>query len=260
LRSLENYFNFESDNLKLHLGCGHKYLEGWINIDGPKNDLCYNDLKADVHANIVNLEYPDNSVDAILMEAVFEHFPRHLAIIQLRKFYKWLKPGGKVTILVPDFWGTVKMLKKSKSPQEKQFWFRHIFGPQDTIKFGTHYDAFDVEKLKWMFKVVGFNKCSYKFIKRWPSIRFAGVKEEPVKSDSYAKRDIIKYMANYEAKEEAGLAFGAWMKSMKIEAQKKPETPVFHTQEMYKQLGAFNILRNKSRNIVKITLDILRSD
>jgi predicted SAM-dependent methyltransferase len=245
--------------MKLHLGCGHKYLDGWVNVDGPKDDLCYDDLKADVHANIVNLEYPDNSVDDILMEAVFEHFPRHVAIMQLRKLYKWLKPGGKITILVPDFWGTVKMLKKSKSPQEKQFWFRHLFGPQDTIKFGTHYDAFDIEKLKWMFKVVGFNKCNYELIKRWPNIRFAGVKEDPVKSDFDAKRDIVKYMANYEAKDEDSLAFGAWMRSMGIEAQKKPETPLFHTQKIYKRLGVFDILRNKLANIVNSTLAIFRA-
>ena len=94
------------------------------------------------------MDYPDSSVDEILMNAVFEHFPRHIAIVQLRKFYKWLKPdGGKLTILVPDFWGIVEMLKKSKSPKEQQFWFRHLYGPQDTIQFGTHYDVFDVEKL-----------------------------------------------------------------------------------------------------------------
>lgn len=89
--------------MKLHLGCGHNYLEGWVNVDGPKSELCYDDLKADIHANIEDLEYPDNTVDEILMNAVFEHFPRHVAIIQLRKFYKWLKPGGKLTVLVPDF-------------------------------------------------------------------------------------------------------------------------------------------------------------
>jgi len=236
--------------MKLHLGCGHKYLDGWVNVDGPKDDLCYNDLKADVHVNIAKLEYPDNSIDDILMEAVFEHFPRHIAITQLRKFYKWLKPGGKIAILVPDFWGTVKMLKKSKTPQEKQFWFRHLFGPQDTTEFGTHYDAFDVEKLKWMFKVVGFDKCYYEFIKRWPNIRFTGVKEDPPKSDFDANHDIIDYIANYEAKDESGLAFAAWMRSMKMEMQEKPETPVFRTQEMYKRLGVFNRLKNKLRSIV----------
>jgi predicted SAM-dependent methyltransferase len=89
------------NKMKLNLGCGHQYMDGWVNVDAPKDELCYDDLKADVYAKIEDLNYEENSVDEILLNAVFEHFPRHVAIVQLRKFYKWLKPdGGKLTILV----------------------------------------------------------------------------------------------------------------------------------------------------------------
>lgn len=220
--------------MKLNLGCGHKYLEGYINVDAPLEELCYDDIKADVHSRIEDLDYPENSVDEILMEAAFEHFPRHVAIVQLRKFYKWLKPGGEITVDVPDFWGTVKMLKKSRTPQESQFWYRCLFGPQDTLSYGIHYDAFDLEKLKWIFSVVGFNKYRYEYIKYWPSIRFTGIKLEPAKSDDMATKDIVEYMAYLESRDEKGLAFGAWMKEMGLKAH-KPETPVFHTQELSKQ-------------------------
>lgn len=222
--------------MKLHLGCGHNYKEGWINVDAPRDELCYEDIKADVFSSVEELDYPDNSVDEILMEAVFEHFPRHVAIMQLRKFLKWLKPGGKLTILVPDFWETVKMLKMSKGPKEKQFWFRHLFGPQDTVRYGTHYDGFDAEKLEWMFSIVGFNKFHYEYIKRWPAIRFTGIKDEQMKSDEETKHDIINYMAHYEANDEKGRVFGAWMDAMGIEA-KKPETPFFRTQKICKRPG-----------------------
>lgn len=218
--------------MKLHLGCGHNYLEGWVNVDGPKDDLCYDDLKADIHARIEDLEYPENSIDEILMNAVFEHFPRHVAIMQLRKFYKWLKPNGALTILVPDFWGTVEMLRLSKNPMEQQFWFRHLYGPQDTIQFGTHYDAFDVEKLKWLFFIVGFNEYRYEIIKRWPSIRFTGIKDNTIKSDVDAEQDIINYMANYETKDESGIAFRAWMDAMGLKGE-KPKTPAFKTHTLY---------------------------
>ncbi len=236
--------------MKLHLGCGHNYMDGWINIDGPKDELCYNDIKADIHSKIEDLEYPDNSIDEILMNAVFEHFPRHVAIMQLRKFYKWLKPdGGKLTILVPEFWGTVEMLKKSKSPKEQQFWFRHLYGPQDTVQFGTHYDGFDVEKLKWMFSVVGFNKYEYEIIKRWPSIRFTGIKDNKIKTDADAEKDIIDYMANYEAKDESGRLFGAWMNAMGLNAE-KPQTPTFKTHEMFKESIISKII-SKFKQILK---------
>lgn len=235
--------------MKLHLGCGHNYLEGWVNVDGPKDELCYDDLKADLYARIEDLDYPENSVGEILLNAVFEHFPRHVAIMQLRKFYKWLKPDdGKLTIVVPDFWGTVKMLKKSKSPKEQQFWFRHLYGPQDTIQFGTHYDAFDVEKLKWMFSIVGFNEYRYEIIKRWPSIRFTGIKNNSVKSDADVEGDIIDYLANYEAKDESGRLFGAWMNLMGLKA-KKPQTPIFKSQEMYKGVSSVGRIKAKLRRM-----------
>ncbi len=220
--------------MKLNLGCGHDFLEGWINIDGPKADLCYDDLKADIYARIEDLEYPDNSVDEILMNAVFEHFPRHIAIVQLRKFYKWLKPGGSITILVPDFWETIKMLKLSETDREQQFWFRHIFGPQDTISFGTHFDGFSVKKLKWIFSVVGFNDFKYKKIKRWPNIRFTAIKDSNFKSDRDAERDIVDYISNYEDRSESGIAFKAWTADMGILAE-KPVTPAFRTHELYRK-------------------------
>lgn len=219
--------------MKLHLGCGNNYMDGWVNIDGPKEELCYDTIKADIYVRIEDLEYPDNSIDEILLNAVFEHFPRHIAILQLRKFYKWLKPNGMLTILVPDFWGTVKLLKKSKSPNEQQFWFRHLYGPQDTLQLGTHYDAFDVKKLKYMFSVVGFNSYQYEIKKRWPGIKFTGIKDTTYKPDDEAIQDIITYMAFFETKDENGVAFKEWMRLMGIKAE-KPVTPVFKTHEMYK--------------------------
>ena len=223
-------------------------MEGWVNVDGPEDELCYSDLKADIYARIEDLEYPDNSVDEILMNAVFEHFPRHIAIMQLRKFYKWLKLGGKLTILVPDFWGTVEMLRKSENPMEQQFWFRHLYGPQDTIQFGTHYDAFSVDKLEWMFSIVGFNRYRHEIIKRWPSIRFTGIKDNKIKSDADAERDIIDYMANYEAKDETGIVFSAWMDAMGLKAE-KPQTPKFKTHEMYNSSSFIRQIIAKLRRV-----------
>ncbi len=221
--------------MKLHLGCGHRYLEGWINIDGPKDELPYDDLAADLHSKIEDLHYPDNSVDEILLEAVFEHFPRHVAIMQLRKMYLWLKPGGTLTLLVPDFWGTVKMLRKSKSAKESLFWYRHLFGPQDSLEYGTHYDAFDVRKLKYLFSVVGFRQTRHEKVGHWPNIRFVGVKTPPLKSDEDAQREIVEYMAYCETNSEKGLAFGAWMDAMGTPCQKPQQRLLKHIDPVLKQ-------------------------
>ena len=209
--------------MRLHLGCGHNYMNGWINVETRT------DVKADIYSRIEDLEYPDNSIDEILMVAVFEHFPRNVAIMQLRKMYKWLINKGVLKIIVPDFWGTIDKLKESKTLQEQQFWYRHIFGSQDAVPYGIHCDGFNVEKLHWMFSIVGFDEGYYEMIKQWPSINYMGVKTKETKSDADAERDIINYMANYEALIESGEMFGSWMKSMGLKAD-KPKTPVFETQ------------------------------
>ena len=216
--------------MKLHLGCGHDYKEGWVNVDGPKDDLCYDDLKADVHAKIENLVYPEGSVSEILMMAVFEHFPRHVAIMQLRKFYNWLEEGGKVTINVPDFFAAVDKMRAAGSPEERLFWWRHIFGPQDTVQFGTHYDGFDEAKLKLIFSTAGFNRFVCTKEGRWPNLRFTAFKDAPFMPEEKARERILSYMALYEAKDESGMAFHAWTEAMGLGKPEKPETPAFKTQ------------------------------
>jgi hypothetical protein len=198
-------------NIKLHLGCGRNYKEGWINIDAPNDEIWDKRIKADKYSRIEDLEYEPASVSEILLEAVFEHFPRHKAIFLLRKFYEWLENNGTIMVLVPDFWEIVKKLKKSKSPQEQQFWWRHLFGPQDTIKYGTHYDGFDINKLKYIFRTVGFTEFKYFKDGRWPSLRFIAKKTKPFLDTQLARENIIKYLSLYESPTENGLIFSSWI-------------------------------------------------
>jgi hypothetical protein len=84
--------------MKLHLGCGTKRLEGWINIDSVQ--ACRPDM---VHDLTEPLPYPDLSVDEILAEDLLEHFDKYLRFVV---FYEWarvLKMGGTVTVQVPNF-------------------------------------------------------------------------------------------------------------------------------------------------------------
>jgi hypothetical protein len=215
--------------LRLNLGCGHDYLEGWVNIDAPRDELCYEDLRADVYSRIEDLEYPECSAEEIQMIAVLEHFPRHIAIVQLRRVYKWLTAGGRLTVVVPDFSASVKMLQRSQSAPERMFWWRHIFGPQDTIAYGTHYDGFDEEKLRFMFATVGFDACACMKDGNWPNLRFTGVKRPPFMSEEEAQDNILRYIAMYAAKGETR-TFIAWVAAMGFGQVAKPETPDFETQ------------------------------
>ncbi|MCA9398769.1 MAG: methyltransferase domain-containing protein [Candidatus Omnitrophica bacterium] len=84
--------------MKLHLGCGTKKLNGWINIDSVK--ACQPDVVCDISQP---LPYGDQSADEVLAEDLLEHFDKYLRFVV---FYEWtrvLKIGGRITIQVPDF-------------------------------------------------------------------------------------------------------------------------------------------------------------
>lgn len=84
--------------VRLHLGCGHKILDGYVNID------LYSPV-ADVKMDITTLSgFDDESVDEIYLNAVFEHlyiFEQRKALAEWRRV---LKPGGSLRIdSLPDF-------------------------------------------------------------------------------------------------------------------------------------------------------------
>jgi len=62
--------------MKLHLGCGTKRKEGWINIDSVAA------LQPDlVHDISQPLPYDDLSADEILAEDILEHFDKYLRFV-----------------------------------------------------------------------------------------------------------------------------------------------------------------------------------
>ena len=84
--------------MKLHLGCGTKKLEGWVNIDSVPE--CRPDL---VHDITRPLPYADQTADELLAEDLLEHFDKYIRYLV---FYEWtrvLKVGGKIALQVPDF-------------------------------------------------------------------------------------------------------------------------------------------------------------
>jgi len=200
----------------LNLGCGAKPLKGYINIDAPKMRGSDPRIKADVYSRIEDLCFDPGSIDGIKMEAVFEHFPRHKALFLLRRFYKWLKVGGWVKVIVPDLLTTVDLIRKTKDETLRLFYFRCIFGPQDVINYGTHYDGFDIAKLERTFRCAGFNEFQAKQGGRWPSIYFTGIKKEPVLVDDVqAESNIIDLLQCYARGNKTEFLVSSWLEQCK---------------------------------------------
>lgn len=80
---------------KINLGCGRKYLEGYLNCDVLEQ------VKADKHFDLERFPYPleSDSADEILMDNVLEHLDDIPQV--MGELHRILKPGGILKILVP---------------------------------------------------------------------------------------------------------------------------------------------------------------
>lgn len=81
--------------VKINLGCGQKYEDGWINCDVVQS------VKADKYFDFESFPYPleDGSASYILMDNVLEHLSDIPAT--MTELYRILAPGGIVDIRVP---------------------------------------------------------------------------------------------------------------------------------------------------------------
>ncbi len=157
--------------LKLHLGCGSRYFEGYINIDLRKttatNLVCY----------INKLPYPDNSVELIETYHVVEHLPRHDLSKALREWCRILIPGGRLIIECPDF---DEIVTKYLKGDERQL--DGIFGLQ-RFKGDYHLFGYNFKRLRRALEECRFTNIEKKnardyHAKEWPCIRVECIKDK----------------------------------------------------------------------------------
>jgi SAM-dependent methyltransferase len=181
--------------LKLHVGCGTVYLEGFINIDvrregfsflaSEKPDLVasrrttfdryYKDqvskdtllarredprvVVADSFQDITSLDYPPNSAEMIVCVQTLEHLTRDEVGRALENWCTILKPGGVLHIDVPDFEETARLLLAQGSEEEKDWYYRLIYGSQKD-NFSIHKDGYSKEKLSRILSAHGFKNVT----------------------------------------------------------------------------------------------------
>lgn len=149
--------NRNSTDMKLHLGCGQIYLEGYVNIDYPLSEHSVQEKSvADEFADLTALKYAPESIDEVRLHHVYEHFPRTVAVALLASWHSWLKKGGRVHIEVPDFAATANLaLDSSLTDRDRKAAIRHIFGSNEAA-WAVHYDGWTEERLKELFRIFGF--------------------------------------------------------------------------------------------------------
>lgn len=98
--------------MKLHLGCGKRKWEGFINCD----------LKDSDHdCDIRSLPFDDGSADEIHAIHVCEHFMLTEILAVLREWRRVLKPGGTLTVELPC-WDKVKHHIANHAPEHMTRW------------------------------------------------------------------------------------------------------------------------------------------
>jgi predicted SAM-dependent methyltransferase len=86
-----------SRQMKLHLGCGPRYIPGFFHVDihpAPHVDLV---------CRVECLPFADSSISLIYASHLLEHFGRHEYRLVLLEWKRVLEPGGILRLAVPDF-------------------------------------------------------------------------------------------------------------------------------------------------------------
>jgi hypothetical protein len=84
-----------NQHIKLNLGSGGEEIPGYLSVDKF-------DLRATVNADVVSMDLPENTVEEILTSHLFEHISPYKATDTLAKWCRWLQPGGKLIMELPN--------------------------------------------------------------------------------------------------------------------------------------------------------------
>lgn len=128
-----------ASQLKLHLGCGKKFIPGYIHIDAVEFP------HVDHVATVDRLSFiKNNSIDVIYACHVLEHFKRLDVLRVLMEWNRVLVPGGVLRLALPDFEALVNLYNHTK---RLELVIGPILGRQDYL-YNFHYNLFDFCALK----------------------------------------------------------------------------------------------------------------
>jgi SAM-dependent methyltransferase len=179
--------------LRLHVGCGTVYLDGYVNLDlevpgysflaserpdlvernrttvdryykkeesretlehGPSEpQACVVDRYADLRA----LPYAPNTADEIRSVQSLEHLDMREGPRVLRHWYDVLRPGGVLHVDVPDFEETARQLLAQPDEPSKDWYYRLVYGSQKNA-YAFHKNGFSPARLGRLLREAGFRE------------------------------------------------------------------------------------------------------
>lgn len=162
--------------MKIHLGCGTKKLDGWVNIDSVAE--CEPDL---IHDISQPLPYEDQTVDEVLAEDLLEHFDKYVRYLVFYQWVRVLRLGGKITVQVPNFKKILFKYFKFGYDNFVDFIFgENLWESKVYIgHFGSHKWGYSKKTLEEFVKVFGIEPVTIE--EKGLNLRLTGVKQRHVR-------------------------------------------------------------------------------
>lgn len=149
---MEDYVHYlrpAGKGIKLHLGCGDYWFDGFINIDF--NIYGGTDMLVDIRQP---LPFQPQTVERIEAYEVMEHMNKDEMYRMLEDWKRVLIPGGTIRISVPDMDELIAMYATDKKKALEE-----IYGLED---HPHHKQGFTEESLIEVFTQHGFNVVAEK--------------------------------------------------------------------------------------------------
>ena len=137
--------------MKLHLGSGSRYLEGYLHVDIA--DYEHIDIKSSVDKlNTID----DDSVNEIYASHVLEYFDRNEVESVLNEWKRVLKKDGVLRIAVPNFEALIKVYQETDDIEKI---LGPLYGKWDLTdgSFIYHKTVYDKNSLTELLKRTGFS-------------------------------------------------------------------------------------------------------
>lgn len=141
---------------KIHLGCGKRYLEGYLHVDIDEYD------HIDYRNKIDNLNmFNDNFAELIYASHCLEYFDRNEVMDVLVEWRRVLEPGGVLRLAVPNFQSLIKIYSETNNLEKI---LGPLYGKWNVGKdeFIYHKTAYDHDSLKAILEESGFES-----VKEW---------------------------------------------------------------------------------------------
>jgi predicted SAM-dependent methyltransferase len=156
---------------KLHLGCGSKVVPGWLNADKFKSN-------ADIYLNLTaRFPFCDDTFNAIYSEHTLEHIPTDQVPQLLAECRRVLRPGGLLRLTIPDldiyaakyvagdrafFEPVIRKYAQNIKRNRKKYWLVRspggVFMSRAVHRFYHHQWMYDFETLKSCLEELSFSK------------------------------------------------------------------------------------------------------